>query len=103
MDVSSVAKDNLCISCGICKGVCGKKAISYTRYRGMYYPEIDKNACSDCGMCYKVCPGKGTDYTPWVKDSLFGQYSKLYNAWCYDKEIRHLRVVIHSSMLIVVV
>lgn len=62
MNISKVVADNLCVSCGICAGVCPKKCISSTYRNGRYLPTVDENSCTNCGLCHGVCPGKATDY-----------------------------------------
>ncbi|MBR0061235.1 MAG: 4Fe-4S binding protein, partial [Selenomonadaceae bacterium] len=56
MKISSVVENNLCVSCGICAGVCPKKCIASTFEAGSYRPTIDENSCVNCGRCYRVCP-----------------------------------------------
>ena len=62
MKISSVIENNLCVSCGICAGVCPKKCIASTYRRGSYLPTIDEKICVNCGLCHKLCPGKSSDY-----------------------------------------
>ena len=62
MNISAVVDNNLCVSCGICAGVCPKKCIASSYQHGNYLPTIDKNSCVNCGLCHKLCPGKSTDY-----------------------------------------
>ncbi|MBR1647578.1 MAG: Coenzyme F420 hydrogenase/dehydrogenase, beta subunit C-terminal domain [Selenomonadaceae bacterium] len=63
MKISSVVENNLCVSCGICAGVCPKKCIASTYRHGSYLPTIDEKICVNCGLCHKVCPGKSSTYT----------------------------------------
>lgn len=62
--VETVARENLCVSCGICSVVCPKKCIQYQyeSTHGMYKPVIDWETCIGCGACYGICPGRGMDY-----------------------------------------
>ena len=88
MKISSVVENNLCVSCGICAGVCPKKCIASTFEAGSYLPTIDENSCVNCGLCYKVCPGKAADYTKTsAKDIFFGTAIKCLAAQTKDKEI----------------
>lgn len=88
MKISSVVENNLCVSCGICAGVCPKKCIASTFEAGSYQPTIDENSCVDCGRCYRVCPGKSADYTKTsAKDIFFGKAIKYLAAQTKDKEI----------------
>lgn len=52
-NIEKVRKLNLCISCGICQGVCPRDCIELNK-RGI--PVIDRN-CTNCGTCLKYCPG----------------------------------------------
>lgn len=56
--VEKVFSDGLCSSCGICIGVCNKRAISYgVSKKGYFKPTIDFTKCIGCGRCVKYCPG----------------------------------------------
>ena len=91
MKITSVVENNLCVSCGICAGVCPKKCISSTFEAGSYLPTIDENSCVNCEMCYKVCPGKSADYTKTsAKDIFFGTAKKCLAVQTKDKEILKL-------------
>ena len=46
----------LCVSCGVCKGVCPKDCITFSLVKKQYLPQIDSSRCISCGLCYKVCP-----------------------------------------------
>ena len=91
MKISSVVENNLCVSCGICAGVCPKKSIASVYRRGRYLPTIDENSCVNCGLCHKVCPGKSSDYvTPYQNKSpniLFGEFKSCLAVQTKDKEI----------------
>lgn len=87
MNISSVVKNNLCVSCGICAGVCPKKCIASTFEAGSYHPTIDENSCVNCGLCHKVCPGKSSDFTNGAANLLFGRALKCLAAQTKDKEI----------------
>lgn len=93
-DVRQTTKDNLCISCGICKAVCPVDCITYKPECGMQLPVIDLERCVKCGKCYRVCPGKGIDYTE-KKDMLndddfwFGNYHDIVTAHVKRADRRH--------------
>ncbi len=44
---------NLCVSCGVCKKVCPKKAIDI--FKGVY-AKCNEELCVGCGICVKNCP-----------------------------------------------
>ena len=80
--VVSTVQNNLCISCGVCRGICPRGCITYTRRHGMFLPSIDGEKCVDCGMCADVCPGLGHDYTQRTTavETVTGEYLGCYNA-----------------------
>lgn len=53
---------NLCTGCGVCAGVCTKKAIAFHKKNGYYQPSINESICNHCGVCLKCCPGIESDY-----------------------------------------
>ncbi len=81
----------LCSSCGICKGVCPKSCIEYTKTDGMYYPAIDHSKCIGCGICFDVCSSMSHSYkyADPIKatkgDSLFA-----VNAFSKNNDLRHV-------------
>ena len=88
MKISTVVENNLCISCGICAGVCPKKCITSTLNAGSYQPTIDENSCVNCGLCHKVCPGKGADYTKTDAENIFvGKAIKCFVVQTKDRRI----------------
>lgn len=89
--VQFTTEHNLCISCGVCEGICTKNCITMVRNNGMFIPRIGDN-CIHCGMCFKACPGKGIVGSTAEEinvDDLMGTYMFLYNAWSKDGSIRH--------------
>lgn len=90
--VNTTVQDNLCISCGICKGICPKGSICYRRSNGMYLPEIDSSTCVSCGLCVSVCPGSGHSYEPakTAAETVIGPVLECHNAWSKDPELRHV-------------
>ena len=88
MKISSVVENNLCVSCGLCAGVCPKKCISSTLEAGSYLPTIEEDSCVNCGLCYKVCPGKSSDYTTTGAENIFfGQAIKCLAVSTKDKAL----------------
>lgn len=55
--VTGVVKNDLCVGCGICAGLCPQGALqmAWNRY-GEYNPIETKPCGKDCGLCQKVCP-----------------------------------------------
>lgn len=59
-------KEN-CSGCGVCKTVCGERAVTMQRDDcGFYYPKIDKERCVSCGKCRSNCHfiGKAALHSP---------------------------------------
>ena len=82
-------KNNLCISCGLCKAICPEKCISYKRENGLYQPKIDTNHCIRCGRCYAICPGAQFLYK--VDNGINTGNKHIissYNSWAKNEEIR---------------
>lgn len=40
--IEIIVKNNLCIGCGVCKGICPASSISFLKKNGMYLPVIDE-------------------------------------------------------------
>lgn len=90
--VNTTVEHGLCISCGVCKGVCPRGCISYRRVHGMYLPELDGAACVGCGLCAAVCPGLGHPYQrgDTAVQTVTGAVLECCNAWSRDPELRHI-------------
>ena len=57
-NISQVANDLLCNTCGGCLGICPSNAIAFHETKdGYYLPIVDEEICTRCGICYEVCPG----------------------------------------------
>lgn len=90
-NINFTTENNLCISCGICGGVCSRGCINYRQKDGLNIPFVNEE-CTQCGMCLKVCPGKGRDYTQETsekstEDFWFGGYKRIYSANSNDKKL----------------
>ena len=93
MKISSVVKNNLCVSCGLCAGVCPKKCISSLFDNGSYLPTIDENSCVNCGICHKICPGKSADYSTVTSENiLFGNAIK-----CLAVQTKNQQILLQST------
>lgn len=90
--VSMTVQGGLCCGCGVCKGICPKGAISWSRKEGLYVPQIEEQACVHCGLCASVCPGLGHHYevAGTGADTVTGPVLGCYNAWSRDPELRHV-------------
>jgi len=90
--VATTVEQNLCCSCGVCKGICPKNCITYHREHGMFLPEIDTEKCVSCGLCADVCPGLGHTYTAksTAADTVTGEVLACFNAWSRESDLRHV-------------
>ena len=60
-NISTIVKNDFCISCGSCAQICEKNAIKYTFKEGLFKPIIDFKKCINCGNCTTVCPSYAID------------------------------------------
>lgn len=52
-----ICQEEKCTGCGMCAGLCKKKAISMKKNQeGFYYPVVNSELCVNCGSCIKQCP-----------------------------------------------
>lgn len=49
----AVPDRKICVSCGACKNVCPREAI--TIWKGCY-AVVEEEKCVGCGLCAKTCP-----------------------------------------------
>lgn len=65
-NVQQTIEAGLCVSCGMCLGVCSQGAITWQYKNGQYQPVIADN-CSNCGKCATVCPGINVDLCEFIR------------------------------------
>ncbi len=89
--VAFTAENGLCISCGVCKGICPTDCISWQRRGGLYVPQLDSTRCIACGLCAQACPGLKMEYAPaeTAEMAMEGAALECCNAWSRDGEKRH--------------
>lgn len=84
-NIRQTVKNNLCISCGICEGICPVKAIKAVGKGKMV---IDKN-CTNCGLCKSYCPGLHSGIS--IEDNVYvqmsGKVEKSYVGRTKDRKI----------------
>jgi coenzyme F420 hydrogenase subunit beta len=89
--VQFTAEQNLCISCGVCKGICPRECISMKKNNGLFVPDVDEDKCVNCGLCTKVCPGLQFDFQGAnTLDAIKGPVIDSFNAWSKEPLIRHM-------------
>ncbi|MBQ8830087.1 MAG: Coenzyme F420 hydrogenase/dehydrogenase, beta subunit C-terminal domain [Oscillospiraceae bacterium] len=91
-NISVTVEKGLCISCGVCRGICPKNCISFRREQGMYLASADSSECTECGLCQAVCPGFTHVYEPCggAAETVSGSAQKCFNAWSKDGHLRHI-------------
>ncbi len=101
-NVNYTVKNDLCLNCGLCQGMCLSSAISIVPQNGMFLPIIDDRKCNNtkgCHRCSDICPGVGINLNEFA-DKLFQDDNVKYNKWigkyleCYtgfsnDKNLRY--------------
>ena len=90
--VKITVQENLCCSCGVCKGICPQGCISMERNHGMHLPQINNTKCIICGLCADVCPGLRHTYShkATAADTVTGDSVGCYNAWSRESDLRHV-------------
>lgn len=90
--VRKTVQADLCCGCGICKAICPRECISWSRKNGLYVPNIHEQRCVVCGLCASACPGLGHRYEAkeTAEKTVTGLVLASYNAWSRDPELRHV-------------
>ncbi len=91
-NVNVTSKAGLCVSCGMCRGICTHGAIDFVKKNGVYTAAVDESKCSGCGLCVKVCPGLTRKYEGPVmaRKAALGEVKTSVNAWSADAHLRHV-------------
>lgn len=91
-NVSKVIKQNLCVSCGICKAVCPCGAIEMRYKNGQFLPLVNNTKCTNCGNCLLSCCSYNVEIQAFdnfdKRDIVFGKYKYVYTAYSLANEIR---------------
>lgn len=81
-NISKVVEEGLCCSCGVCKSICVKNAITFKYGKERNTPQVDIHTCISCGLCYDICPGKGIELQQ-LSEKLFSKQNAIeYNRYC---------------------
>jgi len=60
VEENHVVDAHLCYGCGVCVGMCPKKAISLAKEKNdISHAVIDDEKCNNCEICRKICPVNG--------------------------------------------
>lgn len=96
-NIASIAKDGLCLGCGVCQDACNKGCILIEHGIDVNTPKVDDTRCVECGLCLKVCSGKGFEIGK-VSSELFkgdsfddkiGYYHRCYTGHSTRQEWRY--------------
>lgn len=98
-NINFTIKYDLCTGCGICVGICAKKAIKIGCNEGNFRPKVDVDICNKCGACLKACPGVGIDLKG-MANSLFqdkgidydryiGKFLQCYTGYSNEYDMRY--------------
>ena len=79
-NISSIVKNKLCTSCGVCEACCPKKCIRFIDNDLTVTPMVDEETCVRCGICTQVCPGQGVDLDK-MSNQQFHNDNCLYNKY----------------------
>lgn len=90
-DIKKTVERNLCISCGICAGICPQRCIELEKINNQYIPYINDNKCISCGICADICPvnqmAEYDESTNHIIDYLLGNYKDILYAKTKDKKL----------------
>lgn len=101
LNINYVVKNNLCVGCGICAGICPVAAIKMIEVPpGIYIAEIDYSICNHrqgCNICYNICPGHSVElinlsnnlFPNTQEDFYLGRFKECYNGYSNDFNIRY--------------
>lgn len=97
-NVNDVAKQRLCIGCGVCESVCSKSLISLRDFveEGIR-PIVEKGQCESCNACLDVCPGIGVRFNPpdpshpfgANPEKIWGPLLEIWEGYATDENIRY--------------
>lgn len=91
-NIQCIVDKKMCISCGICVGVCNKNSVKLHKKDGQVEAVIDYETCTNCGMCERFCPGadicKEAMTEDEIRKKLSGNVEETYVGWARDKEIQ---------------
>lgn len=71
--INKIVKNDLCIGCGICVGLCPHKILEiHDNNYGEYIPSETQECNYNCGLCLKVCPFNDNDNETQIAEKIYG-------------------------------
>src|SRR6056297_2092866 len=93
MKFSTIIREDLCAGCGLCEAFGNKMIIDHNGY--LRPGDITFKNKNDESIIESVCPGyltyvkKTNENISYHRDSVWGDYIKIYKAYSSDSEIRY--------------
>ncbi|WP_080905242.1 Coenzyme F420 hydrogenase/dehydrogenase, beta subunit C-terminal domain [Parabacteroides sp. Marseille-P3160] len=91
MDIKTIDKNNLCLGCGICESLAGRKSISMKlQDDGFYHPVIQSLSNEKQNIITNLCPGTNiiNQNKFGIKDNIWGKILKLSTGYSTENDIR---------------
>lgn len=90
-DIKKTVEENLCISCGICAGICPQRCIELDKINNQYIPYINNQKCISCGICADICPvnqiAEYDENSNTIINFLLGNYKDILYARTKDRKL----------------
>jgi coenzyme F420 hydrogenase subunit beta len=75
-----IVKNDLCIGCGVCAGICPQKVLKIEDNKYGEYNPCKINDCSlECGLCMKVCPFGSNENETELGAKIYGDIEGIKN------------------------
>jgi len=77
--IDEIVKNDLCIGCGICAGICPQKNLEVQDNKyGEYHPSKIKDCSPECGLCLEICPfNSGTENEVQIGNKIYGNIEEI--------------------------
>lgn len=89
-NIDKIYDSNLCLGCGLCEAICGKKSVTMElNNKGFYYPKIHKLKIEDDLIIKNICPAINVinKKKPKNKERIWGHTEAVYEGFSSDSEI----------------
>ncbi|AKB60122.1 Coenzyme F420 hydrogenase/dehydrogenase, beta subunit C-terminal domain [Methanosarcina mazei] len=71
--IDEIVKNDLCIGCGTCAGICPQKTLKIQDNEyGEYIPSETRECNSGCGLCLEVCPFSNSENETEIGTKIYG-------------------------------